>query len=776
MKKLLSFISVATFLSTPISAIVSCGKTNDNSKVDKKFTEIQQQMLEASEFVSRMVIASRHENLNINLNELLSIYFSPTPTSLMIPNSYQYKDKNINLASKIELFKNILSPKLDFLNKDGSAGVYASYIMGMYDNNFYNNFLINGGFEDSFNEDGGKGFNDFINPKNNEMGILSGLDKDLKLSENQEQRNLAWGIQDTGPLTNYLLDKGYDGSYPGDTNGTDGISTFFHGKPTIHNGGTNSSGYLHYNSIVSKGKGVFNGNGIEKDINDKLKNVNYTPAIKKKNQFTSYAKVNDIEFNKLGTELTNIAGNLNIDGYINKITSIIQSISTSDFGTEMLLNLENNLLPVVVSSKGWTNTIIQTIGFSFIYNVQNAINKIQNNSDLSNFLLENNFNTEILNKKINKRNAIVANDAHKPVIDKAQAIRLYKTEKDDVINNQLENLKQVSLFIEELIRFHDNLKNKEKKVEFVKKFLKNKNTPFWDSYEIVIKPNVFGVGAKGLTQLGWEELVGEEGDGFINALNLLAFTYKDLASSEKNQTLTLISNDDDFKNKSLVDLNKTQKNKLKKLLGYNSLDLSFEENSIFNNIFNVFKNKEFRGSTEFSHLFDIMKNSVNEDMNKVHEQSLQYIANDDFWDISNININATDQNQFNGEIEFTLNYKGNGDSESNASKQKYKIDVPENFNPYQTIKEHQKEFLEKDILKNNIDDERISGEVLLKRYKSLTDEDLINYDGKAMNYNPVNFKYKILWKNISNNSEIPYWVITEFKSFDEEGDEFYNIY
>jgi hypothetical protein len=38
---------------------------------------------------------------------------------------------------------------------------------------------------------------------------------------------------------------------------------------------------------------------------------------------------------------------------------------------------------------------------------------------------------------------------------------------------------------------------------------------------------------------------------------------------------------------------------------------------------------------------------------------------------------------------FTLDYTGEGDSSSNADQQTTKYEVPENFNPYQTIADNQ---------------------------------------------------------------------------------------
>ncbi|ASP28154.1 hypothetical protein SCORR_v1c03800 [Spiroplasma corruscae] len=777
MRKILNILSSIIIFAMPFTSAVSCGKNKNSNKNDLNLTSIQREMVEGAEFMSRLIISSRHENININLNEMLSIYLTPIPTSLMIPTSFKYNNNNVNFSTKIDKYRNYLAPSIQKLNKTGSAGTYASYVMGMYDDSFYTNFLKNNYFEDSFNLNGDIGFN---KPGDkNEMGYFSGLDKNLKLSNEESRRDLSWGIQDTGPLTNYLLDLDYDGSYPGDYNGTNGLSTFFHGKPDINGGGTNSSGYLHYNSVISKGKGYWNGNDIYKDINDKLKSGKYESAKTSKFQsdnFSSYPKINNIEFNKNGIDLMNTASNLNIDGYINNFVSSIEGVSSTDFGASMLLNIVNILTPILTSDIDWVNTSIQMIGISLIYNIQNAINKIQESDDLTAFLINNGFNQEILNNKTNKRPQVKANDITKPNVETAKITRIYNEQENDIIKDQLENLKQVGIFIDELVKFSDNLKDNNIKKEFIEKFFKNKRTPFWDSYEVIIKPNVMGIGAKGLTQEGWDMLLDNGGERIINLLSLLSDSYKELSKKEKSKQLLEIENSDIYKNKSLQQLSKSEFTKLRSVLGYSIAENNFVEGSILDSYYNLITNKNIRGVSEFDFMLDILKDGLNYDMENVYKDSLQYIYDDNYWNISNIKINSTDSSKINGELEFELNYTGVGDISSNADQQLKKVDVPMNFNPYQTLVKHQMNDPNVNKIKNLIDMDRTSGVVLGKDQLKLTQKDLLEYDGTAMNYKNVNHNYKVVWKNLSNDINNPYWVVTGIKSFNENGQEFFNIY
>ncbi|AKX34622.1 hypothetical protein SLITO_v1c10110 [Spiroplasma litorale] len=768
MKKLTQILAVVSLLSTSITTVVSCGGSNKDknspSNPTGNLTETQKQMVEGAETLSRFILSSRHENLNYNLNEILSMYLTPIPTMLMMPVSYKFEDMDINFGTKISKYKKLLAPSIEKINNDNYSAVFASYVMGMYDDSFYRDFIENGHFKDSFNEKGGVGFNK--KDKNNEMGILAGLDKNLKLSNDENRRNLSWAIQDTGALSNYLLDMGYDGVNPGDTNGTSSPMS-----PTSQEkGGTNGSGYLYYNSGISTGKGNRNSLNITKTVKDKIGEKNqYEPAKIDKNQYSS--KINDISFNRTGSMIANTAGRMNLNGYINNFASLKDSISESSFGAEALLSVVNYITPMLASSEKITDLKMQIVALSLIYNMQSVINQIQSNDNaMNNFLKTNGFNKDVLSKLINVRKPIDSLEAVKDIKpEQVKITRLYQKNSDDK-NDPIDNLKIVSSFIKELKMFYNNLKTDDLKEEFASKLFISKDSPFKKNYDLIINPPLMG----GLGESGWLDLVGDKGSNAMNLLNMLDYTYESFSKNETKEFVQEVINN--YYGRSITDLSRTEKQNLIKELGFDTSSNKYVKDSFFANYYNVLTNEEFEGSNELSNLFKRLSDNTSKDMMEVHQSALQYIYDDNFWSMSSPKINVTDPSEVNGEMEFTLEYKGNGDEESNADQQTTKIDVPENFNPYQTNIEHQKEFAQSDALKDKIDTSRISGKVLGKEKLNMSSEDLMKYDGKGQLYKKVNHKYKIIWRNISSDINNPHWVVVDIKSFNSDGKEFYNIY
>ncbi|AKX34041.1 hypothetical protein SLITO_v1c03880 [Spiroplasma litorale] len=769
MKKLINTLTAITILLSPITSIISCGTKKDSEKeVDNNYsslTDVQKQMYNGAEILSKLIIASRHENLNYNINEILSMYLAPTPTALKIPTSYTYNKKQVDFSNSIEMFKSILMPSISKIDIDKNAGVYASYIMGMYEDGFYKDYLKNGYFEDSFNKEGGKGFN---KSSNNEMGILAGLDKELKLSNEESRKDLSWAIQDTGALTNYLLNKGYDGSYPGDSNGTKGPT----GHPTDERGGTNSAGYLFYNSIISNGKGSYNAFQKEVTVQDKLDQGNNF----KKGDFINKiysSEINGINFNKIGSMFSNTAGYLNISGYINSFVTLLKNVSESDFGSEYLLNAANYFTPMVVNVKDETNSRVQLVGLSLLYNAQEAVYNIMNKTtrdgkSLKSFLKDNGFSEDLLSKKYEDIKSIGINEVLTDVgkIDKIKVTRIYSN------NNSLESLKNTSLFLKELKTFQTNLKTEKLKKEFSQTFYTDVTSPFYQAYNLIIKPPIAGIG--GIGESGWKELMSEDGSGAVNLLNLLSIAYDNLSNEDTKELLETVTSK--FNNVSINSLSRSQKLGLINDLGYDSLNKKYKENSYMGIFYNIIKNENIAGVSELNSLLDFLNDSVNREMKTLHENALQYIYDDNYWKLNNINLNSTAPNEIGGEMEFTLSYTGNGDADSNADQQTQKVNVPDNFNPYQTLIKHQEDYANSDSLKNSIDKNKKSGIILGKEQLNMSDEDILNYDGKGENYKAVNHKYTIKWKNISDDIDNPYWIIVDMKSFNSDGKEFYNIY
>ncbi|AOG60530.1 hypothetical protein SHELI_v1c05790 [Spiroplasma helicoides] len=793
MKKLLYLLSSISFITQTLVSVVACNKGNEKVEenngvydpktpdfsIDPNLTNMQNQMKTGAEVISRIIIASRHENLNYNMNEILSSYLTPYTSEMNMPSSYNYKGRNINLGELINRYKNLLVPSMEKINLGVHSGIYSSYIMGMYDDSFYQSFIDKGYFEDGFNETGDSGFNKLGEGQLNEMGILMGMNKNLSLSEDENRRNLAWGIQDNGALSNYLLSKGFDGGYPGGSNGTN--TPYLPANRKGDNGGTNGAGYLYYNSILASGKSKVNDFEEFKNklIKDKIKDTNYDSADILNGDYSS--SVDGINFNYTGALMTMKAGILNLKGYINKFATLKDSVSESDYGADSLLTFANYMTPMLSKPTAYTDVTIQGAVSSLLYNSQEAINIIQdekNSKSLQDFLTTNGFNENILKDKINIRPAIGIRDLLSPTPESVSVQNFYKkndsTDNKDIVDNPLENLNKVATFLNEIASFQSNLSENLKK-EFVDKFFKTENTPFGKSYQLIINPKVEGlIDLGGLTQSGWEECMGSDGSKAADLLKLISKAYEGLAKEDTQKTINVTV--EKYKNKVLSDLNRTEKNTLLENLGYNVAEKKYKDNSFLKNYYSLLSDTSISGVNELNNLFEFLKKGVDDSIAPVHERATQYINNKEYWKTSDIKIDATDPTEVNGKMEFTLEYNGVGDSDSNADQQTKKVNVPQNFNPYQTIVDNQKDFANLTDLKSKIDLSKKSGEILGKEQLNMSDEQIMKYDGLAENYQNVNHKYKVVWKNVSNDVENPYWIIVDIKSYNKNGEEFFNIY
>ncbi|AOG61095.1 hypothetical protein SHELI_v1c11480 [Spiroplasma helicoides] len=786
MKKLLYFLASMAIVTQPLASSIACKQKNQNSNnddgveydpknpdfsIDKSLTDTQNQMKIGAEMISRIIVASRHENLNFNMNEILSCYLTPQSTALNMPSSYTYKGRKVDLADPINKFKGLLQPNIGKLDGAHFTGVYGSYLMGMYEDSFYQNFINDQGFTDGFNKEGGVGFNK-PGKTDNSMGILMGMNKNLNLSEDENRRSLAWGVQDTGALSNYLLNDGFDGGYPGGTNGTS--SPFTPANPTGEDGGTNGAGYLYYNSILASGKSKVNSfdEFKSKTVNDKLKTHKFSVADIINGDYAS--SIDGTPFNATGGLLSISAGALNLKGYINKFSALKNSVEESDLGAESLLTYANFMTPLLTKDGNTNELRIQGAALSLIYNVQAVINLIQRDNQYSNlrdFLSKNGFNSEILNDKINIRKEVEIAKLLEPTKEYVNSKKFYEADDVDVNKDQLVNLNKVSKFLKELNRFQKQLSSDNLKQQLANDFFIDKNSPFNKCYQLIISPKIEGtIDLGGLEQKGWQKLVEKDASGAIKILNIVANAYEGLAKKDTKNIIESMEN-----NKSINDLSRSEKQKLITLLGYDYSEKKYKEGTFFYDYYNLSNNTDVEGVNELNNLFAYLNSSVDDSMTNVHEQATQYLINKEYWKTSDVNVGVTSPTEVNGKIEFTLDYSGNGDSDSNADTQTAKIEVPQKFNPYQTIVDNQKDLAESTALKDKIDTSKVSGVVLGKEQLNMSEEDIMKYDGLGVNYKKVDHKYKIVWQNISNDVENPYWVIVDFKSYNGDK-QFYNIY
>lgn len=736
-------------------------------------------MIDAASTISKIIISSRHENLNFNVNEILSMYINPTTGLNRLPQSYEYDNKIFDIGKNIKNFKSLLAPNLEKLDSDGYNAMYASYIMGMYEDGFYNT-IINGDsdnkyyFNDSFSRTGYSGFNkEHKNGVNlNGEGYLLGLNSDYFLSEDKNRRNLAWAIQDTGALTNYLLLNNFDGGLPGDSNSNLSIST---GKHTIDgpSEGTNFGGYAWYNdlmltgssgsSIIEENKQLFNVAKRLADFGIDYKNSNLT------------SQINEENFNETGALFSYTSKIMNVVGGMSLITSMFDQISTTQSGAIITGELLNNLLPILPAGN-YQDKLIQAIAFSVITGVWDGFNKIASSNDkyLLDVLYQ--YDADFINDAKKLDQSLKPIELSFPslsiVFDEEQIgyDKLFNYTENDIINKG-SNAKIIVNLIDRLISIVNKLDNDHKK-EFINSlFSQEANSPFAKAYELLL---VY------ITNDIWEGIMlTDEGNGGFNLLKLAQNVYNKAA--DESYQKVILDTQTKYKNQSYREMSINLKRNFLSELGYNGVYL---EKSILGDFYQGITNPDRAGQKEFQMLFSGIKDMVSDGFTEFHTDSLQYLTDDKFWNISKQNLNTTSNTQIGGTLKFTLEYSGKGDSTSTASKQFKEVDVPRNFNPYQTIIANQTP----DVLgENNTAPQNliqkaeanfISGKVLGVEQGIIDKDDVIKYDGfgRISDLQYVNFKYDIEWQNISSDRDNPFWVITKIESFDSSNRQFYNIY
>ncbi|AKX34357.1 hypothetical protein SLITO_v1c07320 [Spiroplasma litorale] len=791
MKKLINLLGSLLLSSSPLLYVVSCGNENNNTKEEgdwsSSLTPTQKDMIEGASMLSKLIIGGRHENLNYNVNEILSLFLSPEALSLKLPMTYKYNDENINMSTDINKYKNYLAPNIEKINTGKNATMAASYVMGMYNNDFYKN-MINGDsanenstsyyFNDTFSKDGNQGFNKTSG--DNAMGFAAGLGNNIDLSNIESRKNLSWAIQDTGALSNYLLANGFDGANPSDTNGKSNEVN----KPSPTTGGTNGSGYLYYNSLLLMQKAKKSAYYEGYDIAEKMKNLDYMSWSKRSdddleivNDSSSSIFTNDSkkrkEFNSTGGLVMRIAGDNKADAYISSIASMFDNFSETSNGATLLTEFSNILLPMIHSKKSFnffnmdTYQLTQALGFSLITKIWEGLESLKKDEDV--FNKHSSILTNDIKEKINGLDKAIVpiKDGIIPSVNVEELgiEALYKKQERD-IKNPGTNAKDIFNIINSILENVSNQSNEEKK-SFTEDLFVNDKSVFKSTYSLLIKY---------MSEDVWNDVVTSDNySGGLNLLKLGSNIYEMFANEDyRNISDELIKKYENYNN--IADLSISERSEITSKLGYNNS--KFEENSILYKLFKGFTDSNVKGQKEFRSLVEGFRNYLSDSMKTPHENIFQYLTENKYWNISNVNIDTNHNTQVNGKMEFTLSYTGKGDSTSSASKQTTKVNVPDKFNPYQTKIEYQKKHISE--FESKLDNEKIdnSGKVLGQSQLKLSDDDLMSYDGLGnyQDYTDVKNKYKVVWENISENTESPYWVITGINCYNENGDEFFNIY
>jgi hypothetical protein len=804
MKKLLSILSATLIITSSCTSVIACGNNKrDNS--DTTDTE-QENMLCGASYMTKMILAGRHENLNYNVNELLTTLITPSKVQTKIPDMYTYNGVQFTPGEDLNNYLSYLAPSLQYFNgSQADLGIYASYVMGMYDDKYYQDFVqntnSNGAQSMSFGDSMGLTGATSVTANavdGNTQGLMMGLLKDTPLlSKEESRRNLAWGVQDTGALTNLLLSKGYDGVSPfvGPTasNGFDAASMSF--DKTL-----NYAGYMFYNSVTPVAanpsyikSGV---DSIKNSVGNKIADSNYTfeevsqtDSRKTGGQLTS-DDGETINFGAIGADIMNYAKDLDIYGTSTAFLNYFNAISNTHSGSLVLSQLLNYMFPIIPA---WGSEVdVQHQAASLFVNPLGALfdaNGVK--TEVSDFL-KNVIGTSLSDTEVSTSKAsdkLVKNGKKQSeqitigelfkltaeVVDGASSsdkATAYKPAVDNAVN-----------VVNKLIDGYTNA-NEDGKKSFADEFFKYGTGLLYKAFSSLWSQT-------GNKEAEWNEIMNAD-DNYssgVNLLKLLSDTLSDV-SKNANKIFEIYDNPiyaneaNGFSGKAVQDFTAKNTEDYLKLLGFNGTDV--DEDSILDTALNRLTTKQ-TGYNELLSFLGSMTNKASAKMEEPHEKYFQYLFDDQYWKMSDVNISTNESSSLGATMEFTLDYSGKGDASSTADQQFNKVDVDRKFNPYQTIKENQKAIFDEAVESGHTgaisyEDataklaDKKSGVVLGQEQYNLTDSDLISYDGTGMSLTDVSHKYKVKWANVSNDPSTPYWVIVNIQSFNSDGQEFYNLY
>ena len=764
MRKLLSVLGVLSLASTPITTIISCkpkaNSTNNNDPFeDNELNNLPVQirrMVTNTNFITKLILLGRHENLNYNINEILSMYITPVSTAQWLPFSYTVtgdgshgtvkgKQYAIDLGKYINGFlDNMTNLRAIDASYNGYGGIYASYVMGMYDDDFYRNFVKNKIFSDFSDKNG-----DVTKP----LGYNAGAG--LQLSDDINRRNLAWGIQDTGALTNYLLNNGFHGGNPQGIGASPGPSS-------APKGTTNYDGYLFYNSHLFNPDKNSATIGDGQKINNILKPYNLKVTQDIKNYGVTLTDLsgkyvlpkNQPYFGSMQSFITQQGGSLNRASKINQYLSLVKNFTESVMGATYGTTLISQMFPMVENTQSHEGFLLFGMFAAAVGETlkeMGDINKYPQYKDLG--LSDNSFQTTVQNyldamKTAGTKMMGSYNNSTSWVtqlLSPSVGITIPKFMDNDadvfgklnLLINQLKtiyqgwNQTQKDKFSLDLIGYQEN--------STPKGFLATK---FYNLISLV-QPTLAS------------SFFNKDFVASLNVLKLLSglgTTAKTLSDS-KDQILALGKK---FDGQQYGQLSNTDRMYIASQLGNDNG--KYKPGSLFKVLSDSFTNPQ---ADAYDAIVKIFYNSnapfrtmVGDQMKDVHDKFLVNAIANDNWNISNVKVKG-DSSIIGSTMSYTMDYTGLGDPTVSLYK-KGQPKIGDDFNPYQQA-------------------------TTAKPLVSGGNEDYIKYDGLGnfQDYQKVHHRYEVTWKNVSNSPDNPYWIIVGINNFDlasGKPEQFYNIY
>jgi hypothetical protein len=764
MKKLVNILGAIGIVASASTSVIACGGGNVNSGNEFIENEIlgsnaysneMKKMYQATSFMSKMMILSRHENLNYYLNDMIQGTYSND--SLLVsqaagaPSTFNVKDSNGKLntidinKTYIDPLNNDYTPMGNYVHKysKGDINLQSWMYAGMTYDDAYNTYIKNSINNGDNNYDyfgsadaGNGGFNGWalLNENINYGGSI-----DLQ-NYRKDRLNLKW-MQTGGPLADYI--------FANDNLWKEGFDR-----------DTRTAKYSRWISqmfLNNKDEGTAKGSGmttITPDDDSIHYNIDNSTGDKQMKMGSLYQTVRNAEFNG---KISNVFSNT---------FPILKQISKSDEGASIAGTFLHSLFPISKVSS-LDDEVVGTVLYGLIGQIISFMKTISTSDKETDNVPGFTDNEEL-------KNTLVAYQAEntKYKLPSLLAIINRKTFDFKAIadSNYFANISNVS---DALSKINMDDKTQEKIWELFQDHLGLLNTLISQVFK------------------GNPELISKVKDPkYLTSINLFGLV---------RQTIKLISSFNDYRKDYLDNYTEFSQNpysimkdKALKLFGWNKESKDWDENSsigILNNVVNNSSNEGNLGLNRFVNDDDSIINiSRNEGTGDIWNSLYKYILKDDYWDVKDYQYQKFDDNaddNLGDTISYTMNYNGLGDGSVDYKLLSSKTDSVAMTDGSSINNVKNKPVLEGVVGQffNGNDGSsrrgyaapmvRDSGGTLAGGLDNLIK---MNGLGNIEDLTKVSHKYTVKWQNVSIDPNNPYWVVIAINAYNDNNQEYYYYY
>jgi hypothetical protein len=773
MKKLINILGAIGIVASASTSVIACGGKNikfedefiDNEIMsNNSYSNEMKKMYQATSFMSKMMILSRHENLNYYLNDIIQGTYSNNsllvsqaagaPSTITVKNSSgESQTIDIN-GTYIDPLNQEYTPMDTYIHKysgsSSSIDLQSWMYSGMMDDLAYNDYIkktISGGDTtfDYFNEST-KGYEGMWRGSiltNDESRIGYPILKDDSNEAYRKDRlNLKW-MQSNGPLSDYIFanDNLWKGNYS--------------------NRGERATQARAFSQKILNNSSEGNPAGGKTTITPQEDGIHYT--IKGSDNTT------DMSMGSLYQTIRNAEFNGKITNEFGDVFPILKQITNSDDGINIASTFLHSLFPIAKTNtvdEEMVGTILYGILHTFmmyLYSLKDEVSGITDNSNLS--------------------------DAVQKYIDDNDREGKYNL--PSWMN--LANKATFDFHALASTNYFDNVKSIADVLDGINTSDIDQNA-FWTSFE---KSSAATSGLKALFQQlfnGNEEMLNKVKDPeYLTSINLFGLVHKaiDLVGQFSTIKQNYMDNYETLYKDNSFD---KVKSNVSALFGWNKDDKKIEDGSLIDNLNGIINDKNNEGNLAMNRFINdddsIINQSRNGSSNVIWDNLYQYILKDEYWNVKDYSYNKFDENaddNLGDTITYTMDYSGKGDSTVDynllSSKTKSVEMTDGNATPKNDI--YGKPVLEStEVRYMNGNDGSSYGEDATQMVRKNGGEvaggldNLIKMNGlgNVEDLKDVNHKYKVTWQNVSINPDIPYWVVVGINAYNDDNQEYYYYY